>query len=146
PVMHQGMTPTVANLNGPLTRVWPIRSVNAQTRTPYTYGGSLSGGATGAWADLLGDIAQLRQMDGSNRNYYGFVRVTYQAGVAGIGYIGQEASVGRDDSISTAQHELGHNMGRNHAPCGGAAGADANYPYANARLGSWGYDAVNRRL
>lgn len=146
PVMHQGMMPAIANLEGPMTRVWPIKSVAAQTRTPYAFGGTLSGGATAAWADLLDDIAQLRQMDGSTRNYYGFVKVTYASGVAGIGYIAQEAAVGRDDSISTAQHELGHNMGRNHAPCGGVAGADPQYPYANARLGSWGYDATNGRL
>lgn len=146
PVMHQGAMPTVTNLDGPLTRVWPLKGVSSQTRAPYSYGGTLTAGGTAAWADLLDDIAQLRQMDGSNRNYYGFVRVTYTSGVAGIGYIGQEASVGRDDSIQTAQHELGHNMGRNHAPCGGVAGPDPNYPYAGARLGSWGYDAVARRL
>ncbi|MBL8956366.1 MAG: hypothetical protein JNK82_36670 [Myxococcaceae bacterium] len=146
PVMHQGMTPTVTSLDQPMTRVWPLKQIASTTRAPYMFGGQLSGGATGAWGDLLEDIAQLRQMDGSNRNYYGFVRVSYGSGVAGIGFIGQEASVGRDDSISTAQHELGHNMGRNHAPCGGAAGADGNYPYPMARIGSWGYDAVQRRL
>jgi len=146
PVIHAGMMPTVTNLDGPMTRVWPLRQVANTTRAPYTFGATLTGGGTQGWANLLDDIAQLRQMDGSNRNYYGFVRVTYGSGVAGIGYIGQEASVGRDDSISTAQHELGHNMGRNHAPCGGAAGADPNYPYAGGRTGVWGYDAVARRL
>ncbi len=146
PVVHAGMMPTVTSLDPALTRVWPLKQVVAQTRAPYTFSGTLTGGATTAWGDLLDDIAQVRQMDGSSRNYYGFVRVTYGSGVAGIGFIGQEASVGRDDSISTAQHELGHNMGRQHAPCGGAAGADPQFPYANARIGSWGYDAVQRRL
>ena len=68
------------------------------------------------------------------------------SGIAGIGYIGQEAATGRDDSDDTAAHELGHNLGRNHAPCGGAAGADANFPYAGAKIGSWGYNAINKAL
>lgn len=146
PVIHQGMTPTITNLEGPLTRIWPMKGVETQTRAPYTYSGVLSGGDAQAWANLLDDLAQLRQMDGSSRNYYGLVRVSYGSGVAGIGYIGQETAVGRDDSIETAQHELGHNMGRNHAPCGGAAGADPSYPYAGAKIGSWGYDAVSKQL
>ena len=32
-------------------------------------------------------------------------------------------------------HELGHNLSRPHAPCGGVANADADYPYANGALG-----------
>jgi hypothetical protein len=146
PVIHAGMMPTVTSLDSPMTRVWPIKQVANQTRAPFMFGETLTGGATQGCANLLDDIAQLRQMDGSNRNYYGFVRVNYGSGVAGIGFIGQEASVGRDDSISTAQHELGHNMGRQHAPCGGAAGPDPQYPYAMGRIGSWGYDAVARQL
>ena len=51
-------------------------------------------------------------------------------------------SIGFGDNTSayTIAHELGHNHGRQHAPCGGAAGPDPNYPYAGARLGTWGYD------
>jgi Peptidase M66 len=40
----------------------------------------------------------------------------------------------------TFAHELGHNMGRNHAPCGGAGGPDQGFPYPGAKIGSWGYD------
>ncbi|MBK7862760.1 MAG: hypothetical protein IPJ65_29950 [Archangiaceae bacterium] len=146
PVVHQGNLPTITSLEGPLTRIWPLKGVDSMTRAPYTYAGTLTGGNANAWGDLLDDIAQVRQMDGSNRNYYGFVKVAYGSGVAGIGFIGQEAAVGRDDSIDTAQHELGHNMGRQHAPCGGPAGPDPSYPYAGGKIGSWGYDAVNKRL
>lgn len=32
-------------------------------------------------------------------------------------------------------HELGHNLGRQHAPCGGAPGADLAFPDANGRIG-----------
>lgn len=40
----------------------------------------------------------------------------------------------------TFAHELGHNMGRNHAPCGGAGGPDQEFPHEGAKIGSWGYD------
>ena len=39
-----------------------------------------------------------------------------------------------------AAHELGHNFGRSHAPCGGVSSSDPNYPYAGGVIGQWGYD------
>jgi hypothetical protein len=92
-----------------------------------------------AWSALLSQLAQVRGADGSQRHYYGFVRVG-SFGVAGIGYIGQPTAVGRDDSEGVASHELGHNFGRPHAPCGGAAGVDPSYPYAGGRIGAWGWN------
>jgi hypothetical protein len=44
------------------------------------------------------------------------------------------------DSTSTAAHEVGHAHGRNHAPCGGAQGVDASFPYSSGGIGVWGYD------
>jgi hypothetical protein len=146
PVIQSGMTPSVTDLEPALQRVWPIKSVDAMTRAPYTTSQVLSGSDANAWSNLLDEMGTVRQMDGSSRDYYGFVRVNYTYGVAGIGFIGDGAATGRDDSIETAQHELGHNMGRQHAPCGGAAGPDPNYPYAGAVIGSWGYDAVTKKL
>ena len=37
-------------------------------------------------------------------------------------------------------HEVGHNLGLRHAPCGGALGTDESYPYPNGSTGVWGYD------
>jgi hypothetical protein len=42
-----------------------------------------------------------------------------------------------------AAHEIGHNFGRYHAPCGGPSGIDQNYPYANASIGHYGLDTSN---
>jgi len=40
-------------------------------------------------------------------------------------------------------HEVGHAHGREHAPCGlFGQPSDPQYPYPEARLGSWGYDIV----
>ena len=46
----------------------------------------------------------------------------------------------------TVAHELGHNMGLWHAPCGGAGGPDPLYPHEWGTIGSWGYDRENERL
>ena len=36
-------------------------------------------------------------------------------------------------------HELGHNQGMNHAPCGGASGSDPSYPYGGGAIGVYGH-------
>lgn len=146
PVVNSGRTGVAPNIEPIMQRMWPMKGVVAMARAPYTFTGTITGGDGNTWGRLLQEIAQVRRSDGSNRNYYGYVRVNYGSGIAGIGYIGQEAATGRDDSLDTVAHELGHNMGRNHAPCGGAAGADPNYPYAGARTGSWGFDSQTGRL
>lgn len=43
-------------------------------------------------------------------------------------------------SLGIIAHELGHNLNLRHAPCGGAAGPDPEYPYPDGSIGTWGYD------
>src|SRR4029077_8756916 len=43
-------------------------------------------------------------------------------------------------------HETGHNMGRQHAPCGGPAGPDPSFPYAGGLIGMWGLDVSTLTL
>ena len=43
-------------------------------------------------------------------------------------------------------HEFGHNLSLRHAPCGGPAGPDRNYPNRDGSIGAWGYDFVDREL
>jgi hypothetical protein len=44
-------------------------------------------------------------------------------------------------------HEVGHNQGLDHAPCGGAAGPHIpGYPYPECRLGSQGYGVLDGSL
>lgn len=40
-------------------------------------------------------------------------------------------------------HELGHNFGRQHAPCGGAPNADVAFPVAGGRTGAGGHDTYS---
>ncbi len=142
PVVQSGLTGRVQDSKATMTAVWPLKDVEARTRAPYTSGTQLSALSGSAWGALLGELAQVRAADGSQRHYYGWLRVNFGSGIAGIGYIGQPTAIGRDDSLSTHAHELGHNFGRPHAPCGGAAGPDPAYPYASARIGVQGFDGT----
>lgn len=58
---------------------------------------------------------------------------------AGLGFDGERAA-------ETFVHELGHNHGRAHAPCGSAAGPDPEFPYRGGTIGGWGYDERRRGL
>jgi hypothetical protein len=128
-----------------IRRMYPIGAIDVDVRAPYssTSGVVQSNDNNGAWNALLSEINALRAIDGSSRYYYGIVKTSYSSGVAGIGYLGVPAAVGWDFLPSGADvmaHELGHNWGRLHAPCGGAAFPDPAFPYADGKIGVSGYD------
>lgn len=139
PVVIGTQTASGIDLDDTISSLWPVKSVDQKTRAPYTFAGTISGSDVSGWGQLLGEIAQVAGADGSSRAYYGFVPGG-GGGIAGLGYVGQHAAIGLDGYASVAAHELGHNFGINHAPCGGAAGADPGYPYPNAQIGSWGFN------
>lgn len=91
------------------------------------------------WSQLLYEIALLQYYDASDRYYYGVVERPAGTSIAGLGYIGYPAAIGADDLPDVAAHEIGHNFGLPHAPCGGAANADPDYPYPGASIGTFGY-------
>jgi hypothetical protein len=135
-----------ANFILPMQRMFPVANIEADVRAPYTFTGTelQSGGAN--WQTLLMELNALRVADANGRMYYGIVRVGYTSGVAGLGYIGVPASVGWDYQPSGTEvmaHELGHNFGRLHAPCGNPAGVDGQYPYSGADIGVYGYDILS---
>ncbi len=43
------------------------------------------------------------------------------------------------DSVGTLAHELGHEHGRSHTPCG-TSSSDDDFPYSSGRVGVWGWD------
>lgn len=135
----------------------PAASINVQVRAPYTPRAVTAlPTSESQWSDafsrVLSELASLRLMEQASRQtyYYGFMpKRTY--GLAGLGYVPGNAALGFDlpnnqNAVrQTLTHEFGHNLSLPHAPCGGAAGADPNYPYANGNLGGgnryiWGYN------
>ncbi len=151
PVMSYDSTDTFVtaatpDMAGEMVRHWPLKGLEMKVRAPFTFMNQVMASPATNWKPLLEGIAGLRVSDGSKQYYYGYVNVVGVSGVAGLGNIGAPSAIGRDDSLSTVVHEIGHNMGRSHAPCGSVVGADPLYPYSNGSIGSWGYDSKLSKL
>lgn len=168
PVTQQGLTGNVASGGRVLAswadrlqRMYPLSGLSGAVEvlpgTPYTTQANLNTGSAG-WSQLLGEIEKKRKAEAGDRYYYGAVNVSYAGGQSGLGYVGAPSAIGWDKTgyadggnyPETLAHEVGHNFGRKHAPCGGAAGPDAGWPtdasHANAQIGVFGFDLPNLAL
>ncbi len=145
-----GLTGAVTDLNkstysGLTERMMPLGTTTVDVRTPFSTSAPVldANDANGAWSQILSEMNSLRVTEGATRNYVGVVSVTYGGGIAGLGYVGAPAAVAWDKTPSAPEviaHELGHNFGRNHAPCGNPGGVDAQFPYPGGGIGVWGVD------
>ncbi|MBL8342934.1 MAG: IPT/TIG domain-containing protein [Rubrivivax sp.] len=141
--------PSAAEVLAELQRKLPIPAgeISVRVRAPYTLT-SVTGGVTESaqWSAALSELERLRDTEAPNDLYYGMVRPMVSAGIAGIGYVNSIgsrspglSSLGWDATRTswrrTMIHEFGHNLSRQHAPCGSVSGADSSYPYANGALG-----------
>ncbi|MDB4934929.1 MAG: hypothetical protein JWP87_1901 [Labilithrix sp.] len=138
---------------------YPASEVVVTARAPYSYSQTISANGSG-FSQVLNAITNLRKTDGAAADvyYYGALaptssfnsfcgggcvtglsavvdspKTSFLRASVGVGYSG-------NDSVNTAAHEVGHAHGRNHAPCGGAQGVDADFPYSGGQIGTWGYD------
>ena len=138
-------------------RMHPLDTYSAIVHAPVTTTTSdtlQDDNTNGAWGTILGEIDALRVIEHSSRYYYGVASTSYPSGVAGVAYVSGSSSqertaLGWDDLPSGAAvlaHELAHNWGRNHAPCGGPSGVDGSYPYADGRTGVYGLDVAAQSL
>jgi hypothetical protein len=135
-------------------RMHPLDEVRAVEHAPYTTTTQLpleSSDQNDAWERVLEEIEAMRLVEGTSHHYFGMVRVNYGAGVNGIGYVGVPSAVGSDDPGGVAQvvaHELGHNWGRWHSPCGNPGGLDPEepYPYSGGTIGVYGLDVARERV
>jgi len=147
PIVLDGRTGTALDLYDTLYRQWPLGNVSITVHAPYQVTSVPKVYANGnGWSSVLSEISALRAAENSPANYYGVIKVDYGSGVAGLGYIGYPVAVGVDFSASVASHEIGHNFGLRHAPCGGASGIDTAFPYTGGITGSWGYDMGSGQL
>ncbi len=117
---------------------WPLSAVETKTRPPVTLNFRLTDDVD-TWSRALDIIESIREMDGSRRNYFG---VTAERAVGGLAFRGGNSALARDASRFAIVHELGHNFGLQHAPCGGAGNPDPNFPNRDGSIISRGIDGT----
>lgn len=123
--------------------VLPLDVVNVDVRAPYTL--SIPSADEGAEGRVLQELRELRLLDGASAYYHGILPPeTPEDWSAGRGYIRIPVAVSTQDEVgrvsgSVVAHELGHNFSLRHAPCGGAALPDDDYPYPDGVIGVYGY-------
>ncbi|WP_164886757.1 IPT/TIG domain-containing protein [Piscinibacter defluvii] len=109
----------------------------------------IPGGCTPNWGTLMNLVTQARDADGNLAGwlYYGLLPTGVPMGPV-IGCGGGVATGSMGDGVTLA-HEIGHMLGRPHAPCGNVGASDAAYPAyepydmpgtPGARLGEYGLD------
>jgi hypothetical protein len=153
-----------AALTEGLRLLHPMWHYTAGIHAPFAYSGGPfePSDANDAWQLTLQQVEMLRQTEGSSSYYYGVVHLNYSSGTVGLGYIGQpavanyRAAIGWDESGSyppfaevaaeTYAHELGHNLGLLHAPCGGASNPDPAFPYPNGKAGGSGFNVLTGQI
>jgi hypothetical protein len=104
------------------------------------------------WTEILQDLAAQRVLDGygnSTVHYMGILTSPPQT-LLGLALIGGFSGLAKYDNPvegrTTIAHELGHNFGRHHAPCGGAPEPDPGFPTADASVGTYGVDIWTGRV
>jgi hypothetical protein len=147
-----------------LQAMYPVETVELSVREPVKSTLTVTG-APESWDALLDSMRDLRAADSPDGDIYYFGLIApaptleaycpdqcylglsfrtdkaaskYQAGV-GIGFSG-------DSAATTLSHELGHMAGRKHAPCRVNTYLDPQYPQAEGKTGSWGWDMRTHAL
>ena len=121
---------------GLLKHAFPFAELSVRPREPYYTSQKLTT-AIGR-AALFGELEAVRATEGGTGYYYG--AVAHLGGILlGQGQLPGWVSIGNPSPITLA-HEVGHNLSLMHAPCGGPAGVDPDFPYPDGSIGVWGYD------
>ena len=104
------------------------------------------------WLDVLNEMVALHSLEGKpdSQHYVGVVHPRYMGGIAGVAYVPGNSVVVWDQSIhdQILAHEIGHNWGRGHAPCGSPASVDPFWPYPpdsryiTGQIGVYGFDVA----
>ncbi len=125
---------------GPTNVLLPVRDIDLKIHETVVTGSN-------DVFDLLDETAAIRALEGAagSAYYMGMMSGEVAGGFAGVAYVPGRASFSIRDSLVIA-HELGHNLNLNHAPCGGAAGPDPDFPTTDGTIGAWGYDMLGDSL
>ena len=93
---------------------------------------------------LMEETEAIRVLEGGRGHYLGTMAGPVR-GPSGTAFFPGRAgfSIPRSGTIA---HELGHNLGLRHAPCGGAGNPDPSFPHPDGSVGAWGYDFARGEL
>lgn len=160
-----GVVPNLATVRTMLARAYPYAAsdIALENHAPMVVP-NLTSLSDNDWGAVLQQLESLRIAENARgKLYFGFVPTAARTGgVAGIGYVPRLSqagstniafsslgwdSAGNDspsDPFGVVQqrwapvmiHELGHNHSRPHAPCGGPASPDPDYPYPDGNFGT----------
>lgn len=147
-----------------LALIYPTSGVEVAVGAPLAISRPVAAQGPG-WSQALDQLSALHEADDASNDtyYYGLFQPSdklsdYCNGscVAGVGFeagaseqarhlrVALGLSYGSRDSAQTMAHELGHNHGRPHSPCGGASDPDKEFPYAGGKIGWWGFEAPDK--
>lgn len=160
PFVYDGLLPDtspgqVAYYKAFFEAMYPISEAQLTVGEPLDAGGFSDLGVTLEQTFAVRDVEE----PGDDVYYYGIARPAntleqFCQGTCtlGVGFVADPGSAdfraavgvafGEETQMAgeTLLHEVGHNHGREHAPCGGADDVDAVYPYQDGVVGVWGYD------
>ena len=140
--------------------IYPIDAIDLKEGQPITTKFDLSGGIE-QYISLRNQLDVLRLQGDRQRYFYGVFIKPFSGNLLGLGNfpptaastdgrtaIGYDTQSLRDGESypEVFAHEMGHCLGRRHAPCGPAGGPDKAYPYPKGALGSFGMDVRGNRV
>jgi hypothetical protein len=157
-----GRTPSIASADATgylraAREMWPLGAVSTEIGAPLTIAAAGDPGNADWWSSALAELEARRVAESSSAHYYGVVlpAVGGQTAYGGYAYINSayagswRSAIGLDATwahwaprfgTETFAHEIGHNFGRDHAPCGTAGAPDPAFPHAGGVIGVVGYD------
>jgi hypothetical protein len=141
-----------------LKKTYPRGVVQATGFTTATLTSQIAGlmpssGCGQGWSDLL-DILRDLKGDSDDIFFGGLPAGIAAPGVVGCSPVGDRLAASFIDLLGTVPHEVGHSLGRNHAPCRGcspgAQDPDNNFPQYNTfnsdSIGVFGYDPTTNQV
>jgi hypothetical protein len=172
PIVVAGVMPDVSAAKLAIFRarvlsMYPLAEISISARAPITT--SLAVSSNAGWDDLLDALYAQRAVDAPPANvfYYGMLTPTptfnaYCATDCTVGLsmvtdpgdVEERGSIGlgifsdgsNSDAPDTMAHELGHALGRDHAPCDVSLQDSGPFPYKGGKIGVWGFDSLNHLL
>jgi Peptidase M66 len=156
----------IAGYRTVLEELYPLARAEVSVRTePLPWTNKLDASGDG-WEEMLDAVGAARDADKADDEVFymglfrsrrslgeycrggcvlGLAPVIGRAGESGLQFA-LSVGFGSNETPDTIAHELGHNLGRYHAPCGQVAGPDRKFPYDGGGIGAWGYSASSKEF